>query len=159
MDIFRKKEIVTAIYKEGGFSKAAKALHIAQPSLSVMVSNIEKEIGARLFDRSTTPVRLTQIGEKYLECCGNISMIEEDFISYVNDIKGIEVGEIALGGTTLYMSNIVPDILNEYSVMHPSIHIKLYDYDTPALISMLLSGELDIVIDNLPSENGPLSRD
>ena len=42
MDIFRKKEIVTAIYKEGGFSKAAKALHIAQPSLSVMVSNIEK---------------------------------------------------------------------------------------------------------------------
>lgn len=157
MDIFRKKEIVTAIYKEGGFSKAAKALHIAQPSLSVMVSNIEKEIGARLFDRSTTPVRLTQIGEKYLECCGNISMIEEDFISYVNDIKGIEVGEIALGGTTLYMSNIVPDILNEYSVMHPSIHIKLYDYDTPALISMLLSGELDIVIDNLPSENEQLA--
>ena len=63
MDIFRKKEIVTAIYKEGGFSKAAKALHIAQPSLSVMVSNIEKEIGARLFDRSTSPVRLTQIGD------------------------------------------------------------------------------------------------
>ena len=157
MDIFRKKEIVTAIYKEGGFSKAAKVLHIAQPSLSVMVSNIEKEIGARLFDRSTTPVRLTQIGEKYLECCGNISMIEEDFMSYVNDIKGIEVGEIALGGTTLYMSNIVPEILNVYSGQHPSIHIGLYDHDTPSLISKLLSGELDIIIDNLPSKEDQLA--
>lgn len=157
MDIFRKKEIVTAIYKEGGFSKAAKVLHIAQPSLSVMVSNIEKEIGARLFDRSTTPVRLTQIGEKYLECCGNISMIEEDFMSYVNDIKGIEVGEIALGGTTLYMSNIVPEILNVYSGKHPSIHIGLYDHDTPSLISKLLSGELDIIIDNLPSKEDQLA--
>ena len=157
MDIFRKKEVVAAIYKEGGFSKAAKALHIAQPSLSVMVSGIEKEIGARLFDRSTNPVRLTQIGAKYLECCGNISMIEEDFMSYLNDIKGIEVGEIALGGTTLYMSNIVPDILNEYSVLHPSIHIRLYDHDTPMLISMLMSGELDIVIDNLPAEEEQLT--
>ena len=152
MDMFHKKEIITAIHKEGGFSKAAKTLHIAQPSLSVMVSSIEKEIGAKLFDRSTNPVRLTQIGEKYIECCDNISMIEDDFVNYVNDIKGIEVGEIALGGNTLYMSNVVPGILSEYSRMHPAIHIRLYDHDTPALISMLQSGEIDIAIDNLHAD-------
>jgi DNA-binding transcriptional LysR family regulator len=156
MDLFSKREIVSGIYREGGFSKAARSLHIAQPSLSVMVSNIEKEIGARLFDRSTSPVRLTQIGEKYLECCANVSMIEEDFLNYVNDIKGIEVGKISLGGTSLYMSNIIPGILNEYSAMHPSIHIELYDHDTPTLINMLLSGELDIAIDNLPHEEDQL---
>ncbi len=152
MDMFHKKEIITAIHKEGGFSKAAKALHIAQPSLSVMVSSIEKEIGAKLFDRSTNPVRLTQIGEKYIECCDNISMIEDDFVNYVNDIKGIEVGDIALGGNTLYMSNVVPGILSEYSRMHPAIHIRLYDHDTPALINMLQSGEIDIAIDNLHTD-------
>ena len=121
MDLFRKKDIISSIYREGGFSKASKVLHIAQPSLSVMVSNVEKEIGAQIFDRSVSPLRLTQIGEKYLECCDNISMIEDDFMSYLNDVKGLETGEISIGGSALYISNVVPLILSDFSSRHPSI--------------------------------------
>lgn len=158
MDMFRKKDIIAAIYREGGFSKAAKKLHIAQPSLSVMVSGVEQEIGAQLFDRSVSPVRLTKIGEKYLECCDNISMIEEDFINYLNDIHGLEIGEISIGGSALYISNIVPLILSEFSRRHPSIKIQLYDMDTPALIKMIQSGDLDVAIDNFPSNVEKLDR-
>lgn len=150
MDLFRKKDIISSIYREGGFSKASKVLHIAQPSLSVMVSNVEKEIGAQIFDRSVSPLRLTQIGEKYLECCDNISMIEDDFMSYLNDIKGLETGEISIGGSALYISNVVPLILSDYSSRHPSIKIQLYDMDTPSLIRMLQNGDLDVAIDNFP---------
>lgn len=158
MDMFRKKDIIAAIYREGGFSKASKKLHIAQPSLSVMVSGVEQEIGAKLFDRSVSPVRLTQVGEKYLECCDNISMIEDDFINYVNDINGLEIGEISIGGSALYISNIVPHILSEFSKRHPSIKIRLYDMDTPALIRMIQSGELDVAIDNFPSNVEKLDK-
>ena len=158
MDLFRKKDIITAIYREGGFSKAAKKLHIAQPSLSVMVSGVEQEIGSQLFDRSVSPVRLTQVGEKYIECCENISLIEEDFINYLNDIHGLEIGEISIGGSALYISSVVPHILNEFSGRHPSIKIQLYDLDTPALIRMLLSGDIDIAIDNLPADVEKLDK-
>lgn len=158
MDMFRKKDIIAAIYREGGFSKASKKLHIAQPSLSVMVSGVEQEIGAKLFDRSVSPVRLTRVGEKYLECCDNISMIEDDFINYVNDINGLEIGEISIGGSALYISNIVPHILSEFSKRHPSIKIRLYDMDTPALIRMIQSGELDVAIDNFPSNVEKLDK-
>lgn len=158
MDLFRKKDIITAIYREGGFSKAAKKLHIAQPSLSVMVSGVEQEIGSQLFDRSVSPVRLTQVGEKYLECCENISLIEEDFMNYLNDIHGLEIGEISIGGSALYISSVVPHILNEFSGRHPSIKIQLYDLDTPALIRMLLSGDIDIAIDNLPADVEKLDK-
>lgn len=158
MDMFRKKDIIAAIYREGGFSKASKKLHIAQPSLSVMVSGVEQEIGAKLFDRSISPVRLTRVGEKYLECCDNISMIEDDFINYVNDINGLEIGEISIGGSALYISNIVPHILSEFSKRHPSIKIRLYDMDTPALIRMIQSGELDVAIDNFPSNVEKLDK-
>ena len=150
MDLFRKKDIISSIYREGGFSKASKVLHIAQPSLSVMVSNVEKEIGAQIFDRSVSPLRLTQIGEKYLECCDNISMIEDDFMSYLNDVKGLETGEISIGGSALYISNVVPLILSDFSSRHPSIKIQLYDMDTPSLIRMLQNGDLDVAIDNFP---------
>ena len=158
MDLFRKKDIITAIYREGGFSKAAKKLHIAQPSLSVMVSGVEQEIGSQLFDRSVSPVRLTQVGEKYIECCENISLIEEDFINYLNEIHGLEIGEISIGGSALYISSVVPHILNEFSGRHPSIKIQLYDLDTPALIRMLLSGDIDIAIDNLPADVEKLDK-
>lgn len=158
MDLFRKKDVITAIYKEGGFSKAAKQLHIAQPSLSVMVSGVEQEIGSQLFDRSVSPVRLTQVGEKYLECCESISLIEEDFINYLNDIHGLEIGEISIGGSALYISNVVPHILTEFSRRHPSIKIQLYDLDTPALIRMLQSGDIDIAIDNLPKNVETVDR-
>ena len=158
MDLFRKKEIIAAIYREGGFSKAAKKLHIAQPSLSVMVSGVEQEIGAQLFDRSVSPVRLTQVGEKYLECCDSISLIEEDFLNYLNDMHGLEIGEISIGGSALYISNIVPHILSEFSGRHPSIKIQLYDMDTPALIRMIQSGDLDVAIDNFPSDVEKLDK-
>lgn len=158
MDMFRKKEIVTAIYHEGGFSKAAKALRIAQPSLSVMVSSIEKEIGAKLFDRSTNPVRLTHVGEKYIECCENISIIEDDFIRYVNEVNGLETGDITLGGNTLYISNIIPKILSAFGERHPGIHVTLYDQESSVLFSMLQSGALDIAIDNLTDVNDKLER-
>lgn len=155
--MFRKREIVQAIYKEGGFSKAAKVLHIAQPSLSVMVSNIEKEIGARIFDRSTNPIALTQIGAKYLECSEQITIIEDDFRNYVNEVRGLEIGTLSIGANTLYISNLLPDIITEYSGRHPSININLYDHDSPALISMLVSGALDVAIDNL-TDNDKLEK-
>ena len=79
-----------------------------------MVAGIEKEIGGNLFDRSTNPVSLTPLGAKYLECAGSISMIEDDFFNYMNELQGLETGSIALGSNTLYMSNIIPDILSVY---------------------------------------------
>ena len=158
MAVFKKKDVIMAVNKEGGFSKAAKSLHIAQPSLSVMVSSVEQEIGAMLFDRSVSPVRPTQIGEKYLECCESISLIEEDFTNYLSDILGLEVKEISIGGNTLYVSNVVPRILSEYSAKHPSMKVQIYDLDTPALIRMMQHGDLDIVIDNFPDAVEKLDR-
>ena len=154
--MFRKKDIIYAIYREGGFSKAAKMLHIAQPSLSVMVAGVEKELGASLFDRSTNPVRLTDIGAKYIECCENINMIEDDFKAYMDEVRGIERGNIFIGSNSLYMSNVIPSIVARYSEKHPQIHINLYDYDTPQLISSLNSGALDLAIDNLAEDNPSL---
>ena len=153
MDIFRKKDLILAIYQEGGFLRAARALHIAQPSLSVMVSGIESEIGGKLFDRSTSPVSLTPIGKKYLECAGSISRIEDDFFNYMNELQGLETGSIALGGNTLYLANVIPEILSVYSERHPMIHISLYDYESRELAEHLRSGQLEIVIDNLPDDD------
>lgn len=55
------KEYIYAVYQEKSFSKAAKKLYVSQPWLSATVKKVEQELDVRLFDRSTTPISLTEV--------------------------------------------------------------------------------------------------
>ena len=63
--MFTWKKYVYEVYKERSFTKAAQNLYISQPSLSARIKKIEEIIGEPLFDRSTTPLQLTEV-EKYI---------------------------------------------------------------------------------------------
>ncbi|WP_121183136.1 LysR family transcriptional regulator [Nocardiopsis sp. Huas11] len=62
----RQLAYFTAVADEGGFARAAAALHVGQPAVSQQVGRLERELGLRLFDRSTRHVRLTAAGERLL---------------------------------------------------------------------------------------------
>ena len=70
--MFRWKHYVYEVYKEKSFSKAAQNLYISQPSLSARIKKIEDTLGVPLFDRSTTPLRLTESGEVYIKAAEEI---------------------------------------------------------------------------------------
>jgi len=61
------KEYVYAVYTEKSFSKAAQKLFVSQPWLSSTIKKVEQELGLPLFDRSTTPISLTEAGQYYVE--------------------------------------------------------------------------------------------
>lgn len=65
--MFTWKKYVYEVYKERSFTKAAQNLYISQPSLSARIKKIEEIIGEPLFDRSTTPLQLTEVGKVYIE--------------------------------------------------------------------------------------------
>jgi DNA-binding transcriptional LysR family regulator len=60
----RHLEALIAIARAGNFTRAAQALHISQPSLTVQIRQLEEALGVRLLDRNTRSVRLTQIGRE-----------------------------------------------------------------------------------------------
>ena len=62
--MFKNKEYILTVYKEGGFTNAAEKLFVSQPSLSASVKRIEEKVTAQIFDRSTTPVSLTEVGKE-----------------------------------------------------------------------------------------------
>ena len=77
--IFNGKEYVYEIYRERSFSTAAQKLYVTQPALSNKIKRIEDEIGSPIFDRSTSPIRLTEVGRAYIETVEQMIRLEENF--------------------------------------------------------------------------------
>ena len=71
--MFTWKKYVCEVYRERSFSKAAQNLYISQPSLSARIKKVEEQIGVPLFDRSTSPLQLTEAGRIYIRAAEEIS--------------------------------------------------------------------------------------
>lgn len=139
---------VYEVYKERSFTKAAQNLYISQPSLSARIKKIEEIIGEPLFDRSTTPLQLTEVGKVYIEAAEEITQIEQRVENYINDLAGLKTGNLAVGASTLFAAYVVPSLITQFNQKFPDVHIQLIEGNTAELEEMLGSNALDFVIDN-----------
>lgn len=111
--MFQGMNYVYEVYKEKSFSKAAKNLYISQPSLSANVRRVEAKIGYPIFNRNTSPLTLTECGERYIQSVEEILAIENSFASFVNDLGGLKTGHLTLGGSSLFSSCLLPRLIGE----------------------------------------------
>lgn len=146
--MFVWKKYVYEVYKERSFTKAAQNLYISQPSLSARIKKIEEIIGEPLFDRSTTPLQLTEVGKVYIEAAEEITQIEQRVENYINDLAGLKTGNLAVGASTLFAAYVVPSLITQFNQKFPDVHIRLIEGNTAELEEMLGSNALDFVIDN-----------
>ena len=146
--MFVWKKYVYEVYKERSFTKAAQNLYISQPSLSARIKKIEEIIGEPLFDRSTTPLQLTEVGKVYIEAAEEITQIEQRVENYINDLTGLKTGNLAVGASTLFAAYVVPSLITQFNQKFPDVHIQLIEGNTAELEEKLGSNALDFVIDN-----------
>ena len=146
--MFVWKKYVYEVYKERSFTKAAQNLYISQPSLSARIKKIEEIIGEPLFDRSTTPLQLTEVGKVYIEAAEEITQIEQRVENYINDLAGLKTGNLAVGASTLFAAYVVPSLITQFNQKFPDVHIQRIEGNTAELEEMLGSNALDFVIDN-----------
>lgn len=149
MDI-HQFEYVMAIAEEKSFSKAAKKLYISQPSLSQYIMRLEKQLGVKLFDRTTNPPILTFAGEKYLESAKSILNMESKLRRELGDIANSKKGRITIGAPIPTERYILPLILPEFHKRFPEIEIIIKEYPSTYLEKLLMEGKIDIAILYLP---------
>ncbi len=146
--MFKWKEYVYEIYKEKSFSKAAKNLYISQPSLSARIKKIEQELGSPIFDRTTTPLRLTAVGAVYVEAIEEILKVEERVENYINEEHTLKSGHLSIGASNIFAAYVLPPIITEFKNKFPHVNIRLTEGNTETLEQMLAANSLDMVIDN-----------
>ncbi len=148
---FKKLKYIITIAECRSISKAACELFISQPSLSSILSNMEKDLGVSLFDRSTNPISLTYAGEKYVETAKKILSLESNLKKELIDISTMKKGKITIGIPSVRGTHVLPLILPKFKQEYPGIDIHVIEGDSNYLEECLLSGKVDLVLTSLPS--------
>lgn len=146
--MFQGMEYMYVVYEEKSFSKAAKRLFISQPSLSATVKRVEEHLGYQVFDRSCKPLKLTEVGKQYIEAVEKMRAIEHQFSDFINDWGNLQVGKLALGGSNLFSSWVLPKLMQDFSRKFPMIKLELIEENVTELVTLLQSGKIDLLIEN-----------
>ena len=147
---------VYEVYTERSFTKAAEKLYISQPSLSAMVKKVETELGAAIFDRSASPLELTEEGQAFIEYIQQGLQNEDILSEKLADIQNLHTGKLRIGGSNYVLSSIMPQIIKQIQDQHPRIKFELVEERSFALRKLLEDGELDLVIDSFDIQENPL---
>ena len=147
-----------AVARHGTFTRASEAEHVAQPSLSQQILKLEAELGARLFDRLPRMAKLTVFGKAFLPKAERILRELEEAKTELRDMSGNERGEVVVGIIPTIAAYLLPSLLNEFTVQHPLMAIKIIEDITPALLQRLHEGTIDLAVVALPIAGNELSN-
>ena len=113
------------------FTKAATTLHLAQPSLTRQIQNLEEEIGVRLLDRSKKHVALTEEGRAFLVDAQRLLALATESIQSVRRLSRGETGQLNIGYLSNFNFDLLPKTLAAFRQDHPHVALNLFDM-TPA---------------------------
>jgi DNA-binding transcriptional LysR family regulator len=142
-----------AVAQYGNFTQAAKALHIAQPALSMAIKKLEQSLDLILLRRGEKSVTLTEEGKVLFEHAKRIAQQFDDAELAMNELKGLVKGEVRLGAPSMMGCYFFPEVVMAFKSQFPNLKLTIIDAGTASIRKMLLNGELDIGVIN--HENVP----
>lgn len=136
----------TAVVECKGYREASRQLHIAQPSISEAVSDLEDELGLKLFSRAHRNARVTPEGEIFYEDAVRILQQAETAILTAKRAAEGKVGRLSIGFIGSATLSFLPDLIRRYKLEYPNVKLALHDLYPAELDKACDRGEIDIAI-------------
>ncbi|WP_042164659.1 LysR family transcriptional regulator [Paenibacillus gorillae] len=143
MDI-RHLQYINEIVKQRSFTKAAESLHIAQPTISKSIRNLENELRFELFNRDSKTVKLTDAGEVVYRYAQPILQLFDSLTAEVNDLSFLQKGTISIGLPPMAGSRFFPSVLKQFQERYPGISVQMVEYGAVRIEESVGSGNLDV---------------
>jgi len=126
------------------FSRAAGALFITPSGLSVLIRELETQLGARLFDRTTRHVALTASGTELLAAAQR-NLQELDSVMSRLGRSGTDTGQsLSLGAAPTAAATVLAQAIKEFRLHRPDLRFRLFDGATSAVMQQVEAGTLDM---------------
>lgn len=141
-----------AVATEGGFTKAADALYLAQSTVSMQVRTLERELGVQLFARLGRRVVLTRPGETMLQYATTILGQIEESRRAMAAFEGLKVGDLVVGASLTIGSYRIPELFSAFRRQHPRVRLALEIAATQRILEQVISGAMDLGLVEGPIE-------
>ncbi len=146
----RQLRYFVAVAEAGSLTRASAELHIAQQSLSQQIRTLEAQLGARLFERSSRGVELTDAGAVLLREARPVLARAERAAEAVRRAARGEQGELRVGFLSTVANYFMPPVVRAFRERHPGVSLHTEDLTIAALVGGLREGTLDAGLSRPP---------
>ncbi|MEI3131040.1 MAG: LysR family transcriptional regulator [Oscillospiraceae bacterium] len=144
-------KIFTTVYRCGSVTRAAQELHLAQPSLSVAIRELEEHYGVRLFERTGRAISPTQAAGALYGYASHIVSLFDDMEKQMRNWDTL--GVLRLGASVTIGTHILPDLIRRYQARVPQLRIEALVEQSSGIERKLLDNEIDIgLIETQPEQ-------
>ncbi|MCH3950165.1 MAG: LysR family transcriptional regulator [Acidaminococcus sp.] len=166
-DVFMKIQnlkYMMVVAQEKSITKAANKLFIAQPALSQIIKQVEKEVGASIFVRNTSGVTLTEEGRIFLDFAENVARDEYRYKKRIEEVRSNAAREVRVGLTGTQGTYSLPYFLPQFKKKYPMARVTLVENNSGIIERKILDGTVDIGLIHPPIqvdglENFEISHD
>lgn len=142
------------VARHRSFSRAAADLYVTPSGLSVLIRELESQLGFRLFDRTTRHVVPTGHGTELLAVAQQSVAALDAAVSNIGRSANQASRSLTLGAPPLIAANIVTRAIKEFRTHRPDLKIHLFDERSPRILQMVLAGKLDMGLGIFPRTPG-----
>ncbi len=148
----RQLRVFTAVARHLNYTRAAEALHLTQPAVSMQVHQLEETIGLPLFERLGKRILLTEAGQELNHYSLSIDRSLHELEEVMESLKGINRGrlQIAVASTVNYFA---PRLLAIFQQRYPGISLSLDVTNRASLVNLLETNAVDLVLMGLPPQD------
>lgn len=152
MDI-RQLKYFMAIVEEGQISRAARRLHMAQPPLSLQLKMLEDELGARLIERNTKSLRLTEAGHALYQRAEQIVGLVDTTTKEIREFDQGLRGTLAIGSPPGIGHLYMPPRIAEFHTAYPEVNFQWREGNTYRVLELLDARVIELGIVRLPIDD------
>ncbi|MET7574361.1 LysR family transcriptional regulator [Streptomyces sp. NPDC005492] len=159
MDL-RHLKYFLAVAETRNFTQAAASCYVAQSALSQQIARLEKDVGARLFSRTSRSVRLTSAGELLEPLARRILADVDNAQAALDALSGLRRGRLRLGLVQTRASSVdLVEVMADYHARYPGIDFHVTNAPSVEMAASVLAGDLDIAIVGLGPRQVPEGLD
>jgi DNA-binding transcriptional LysR family regulator len=133
-----------AVADTGGFTKAAKAIHLSQPAVSTHIKELEANLGTRLFEHIGGRVRLSRAGEAAAREARKVMESVRSFRDAVVESEEMVKGTLALGASTTPGNYLLPPLMGRFERLHPQAKTSLFIGNSTEVLERMTANEVDL---------------
>jgi len=128
------------------FSRAADRTHLSKSAFSKLIGRLEREVGARLFNRDTRSVELTDEGQTLWEHARLLLRELDTTISGLQDQVGLRRGRVSVAALPSLAADFLPSVFAAYSAQHPGVSLYLFDRLADDCLALVRERRVDFAL-------------